>query len=138
MNTKKAQWLSKGEDIKKTLHTLSYRGTGSNSVFFTLGETETLTFSVETDMGYAFLFLHTDREYIAIKEDCISVRTLKHHFVLPLDEPVTLLRCVKEGPEIRFFSAEREILRAEDEAYRGSCSVGLLTEGCSKAVLEVF
>lgn len=138
MNTKKAQWLSKADNIQKTLHTLSYQGNGTNTVLFTIGEEESLTLSADTDMDYAFIFLHTDREYIAIKHDRISVRTLKHQLSIPLDEPVKVLRCVKEGPQLTFLSGERELLVTRNEAYRGSASIGLMTEGCSKAVLEVF
>ena len=138
MNTKKADWVGKGRDIQKTLHTISYTGTGSNGLFFTLGENERITLSVETGMSYAFLFLHTPQEYIAIKEDKIVLSTLTNRFELPLPQQPASIEVVKCGPELVFLSYGKEILRTRKEAYRGSASIGLVTEGCSRAVLEVF
>ena len=138
MNVKQLDWLGKPRDIKKTLHSVSYTGTGSNGAFLTLGENGELSLSVETDMPYAFIFLHTNEEYIALKTDRIVLKTLKNRIELPLPSQPSALKVIKEGPLLIFHVSGEEILRTEKEAYRGSASIGIITEGCSRAVLEVF
>ena len=137
MNTKGATWVGKAEIRRISLHTIEFTSRTAHSVFFTLGEEGNLELKAEGDADHAFMFLHAPDSYIVFRKD----RTITSFNGLRLEMetgPGSYLKAEKSGKDIIFTSDNGYMLRTSLDAFSGSASIGLTTEGEGNMRLEVF
>ncbi len=134
MNTKKAVWINKPEIRKITLHTIEYESRTSHSVFFVLGENESITLDIAGNA--AFALLHTPEDYVILKEDetIVSFKGVRSSFA---SGPGRHLEVRKEGDLISFASGGFS-LSVRNPAFRDSASAGVTSEGEGIVSLDVF
>lgn len=137
---KKAQWLKKPEKfLKIDLHTVSFMNGTSSRVFFTLGESGTLSLSGKsTYSSFSFIFFHTPNDYIIFKDNTIESLFFglesKHNMLIS----ITQIEIIKNGEEITFSSGETELLKIKNSAFFSSASFGIVTEGRGEAEISVW
>ena len=136
MNTKKADWINKPERISMSLHSLSFHSEGRHCVFFTIGESGSIT--IEIKKGDAsFVFLHTHNDAIRFSENGIGIRMFSFSSRIPIAAGRSM-RMEKNGEDISFYSDGNMVLSISNKAFLSSASFGAMTDKEGEVGLEVF
>ena len=137
MNTKKAVWIGRPEKLRTTLHSFSFEPDGSSSVFFTAGEDGSIDLKKSGSAESAFMLLHTPSDYVLFRKSSISLvfSGIKAEIPAISGDHVIL---EKKGRKLTFTDGEKTILELEKDAFSGSASFGIVTEGPGTMSIEVF
>lgn len=141
MNMNKAQWLKRPHYFKEhMLHTVSYTNTMKTSVFFTIGECDTLKLSYSKDEGVsvAFIFFHTPSDTIVFKGNTIESSFFSLRSIHTMYNCIDELEINKNKEEIVFSSSDVEILKISNPAFLSSASFGFIVEGDGEVRLTVW
>ena len=138
MNTKKADWINPPHITKKTLHSIGFRSKDRHTLLFVVGESCEMSLSVQTDVKYGFLLLHTPEEYILIKSNEAEAVFGNTKTIIPISEHINKIIFRKEGRRISISSEDKTLLAIEKDAFKTSAAMGISTEGDGDVHVEVF
>lgn len=137
MNVKGADWIGRPEIERISLHTIEFISETKHSVFFTLGEEGSLSLSLQSEAEAAFALCHTPSDYIIFRKDR-TITSFRGIRTETASGPGQTLKAAKEGKEISFTGDDGFSFRVSSDAFTGSASIGVVTEGKGKVRLEVF
>lgn len=138
---KKAQWLKKPVSFTSlSLHGTSFMNSGKSSVFFTIGESDTLTLSASPadPLNVSFIFLHTPEDKIIFSSGKVYISFFGFKSEHNMFKPITELKIDKNGDEITFSSDDEVILKIKNPAFFSSSSFGIEIDGIGAAGIEVW
>ena len=138
MNIKKADWINPPEILERSLHSLTVKCDGKHTLLFTAGENDSVTLSVDTELDYGFMLLHTPEEYLLIGKEKALITFGGVRTAFPLRKCHDRLCFRKEGKRITVLSGDDTVLSIEKDAFLSSSSFGLTIEGEGNAYVEVF
>jgi hypothetical protein len=141
MNMRKAQWLKKPQSFDEyMLHTVKYTNCGKSSVFFTVGETDTVRLSYRKDenVSCSFVFFHTPHDRIVFTPGRIASTFFGLESEMKVPTLTTEITMKKDGETIVFLSGESEILKIKNPAFLSSASIGFTAEGDGGVEIEAW
>ncbi len=141
MNMRKAQWLKKPQSFDEyMLHTVKYTNSGLSSVFFTIGEEDTvrLSYTGDDSVSCSFVFFHTPHDRIVFTGKKIISSFFGLESEIPVSSEMREMTMEKTGETIVFKSGENEILKIKNPAFLSSASLGFTLEGDGSVTLEAW
>ncbi len=138
MNAKKGQWINEPRINEWSLHSLRVEGDGEHTLLFTVGEEDTVKIKCDSALSHGFVILHTDKEYVLIKQN----ETIIHFSDVSTSIPLGALEnatFIKQGKTITVLGDnEAKILSITKDAFLQSASFGVAIKGKGDAYIEVF
>ena len=141
MNMRKAQWLKKPQSFDEyMLHTVKYGNSGRSSVFFTVGETDSvrLSYTADNTVSCSFVFFHTPHDRIVFTPGRITSSFFGLESEMKVSTLTTEITMKKAGETIVFLSGESEILKIKNPAFLSSASIGFTAEGDGGVEIEAW
>lgn len=141
MNMRKAQWLKKPQSFDEyMLHTVKYSNSGRSSVFFTVGETDSvrLSYTADNTVSCSFVFFHTPHDRIVFTPGRITSSFFGLESEMKVPTLTTEITMKKDEETIVFLSGESEILKIKNPAFLSSASIGFTAEGDGGVEIEAW